>query len=111
MRRATAASAPALNARMKNAKNLFNESAKRGVAALLECGEIPENTADAIATYLLETKGLSKTQIGEYLGEHAELNVQVLAAFAHKHAFENKSFVDALRSVGAVCRTMRAARS
>merc|ERR1719201_2280725 len=98
VRRAQNNSGIKVTARARAARKLFNEKASKGVKALLDCGEIAEATPECIAAYLLETRGLSKTQIGEYLGEHADFNQKVLAAFSELHDFKDQPFLDSLRA-------------
>jgi brefeldin A-inhibited guanine nucleotide-exchange protein len=47
--------------------------------------------------FLLNTDGLDKTSIGEFLGEGDELNIATMHAFVDEMNFANTSFVDALR--------------
>lgn len=47
----------------------FNYKPKKGVEYLLEHGFIPDRDPNNIAKFLLQTDGLSKAVIGEYLGE------------------------------------------
>eukprot|EP00055_Hartaetosiga_balthica_P007774 m.27307 g.27307 ORF g.27307 m.27307 type:complete len:396 (+) comp5929_c0_seq1:73-1260(+) len=75
----------------------FNEKPKKGIKLFLECGEIEENTPEAIAKFLFESNDLNKGSIGEYLGEPGEFNLKVLSNFAELHSFEDLSFVDSLR--------------
>lgn len=75
---------------------LFNDSAKKGVAALKECNAI-DGSALSIAKFLFETERLNKTQIGEYLGENDPLNLEVLRLFASLHDFTGMTFDAALR--------------
>jgi Sec7-like guanine-nucleotide exchange factor len=49
-----------------NILTLFNI---KGIQFLLETGFISSKTPQDIATFLMHTEGLSKTMIGEYLGE------------------------------------------
>lgn len=41
----------------------------QGIEFLIETGFIPSKEPNAIARFLLETDGLNKAAIGEYLGE------------------------------------------
>lgn len=47
----------------------FNFKPKRGIEFFIETGFIPSSAPQDIARFLLETDGLSKAMIGEYLGE------------------------------------------
>lgn len=77
-------------------KKKFNMDAKKGMEFLIE-NSLVENTPDAIAQFLFNGEGLNKTSIGNYLGEKADLNIQVLKQFVHLHEFKNKTIVEALR--------------
>ncbi|OCH90953.1 hypothetical protein OBBRIDRAFT_887302 [Obba rivulosa] len=76
----------------------FNTKPKRGIQFFIETGFIPSNSAQDIAKFLLETDGLSKTMIGEYLGEGDEENIAIMHAFVDLMDFRNLAFVDALRT-------------
>ena len=45
----------------------------------------------------LQTEGLKKKAIGEYMGENVEPNLAVLKAFSKLHDFAGKDFDTALR--------------
>lgn len=79
-------------------KKNFNKNPKKGVTWLLETNVV-ENTAFGIADFLYRNsdKGLSKTAIGEYLGDNNDLNLRVLKEFVQLHDFTNKKLDDALR--------------
>ncbi|KAG6332941.1 hypothetical protein ID866_6147 [Astraeus odoratus] len=75
----------------------FNFKPKRGVQFLIGTGFIPSSSPADIARFLLNTNGLSKTMIGEYLGEGDEVNVAVMHAFVDSLDFRKLGFLDALR--------------
>mmetsp|Transcript_4076 Transcript_4076/g.15739 ORF Transcript_4076/g.15739 Transcript_4076/m.15739 type:complete len:405 (-) Transcript_4076:425-1639(-) len=75
----------------------FNLNPKRGIAYLLET-HILNNSAEEVAEFLFRTRGLNKTKIGEWLGEPEEMNVAALSHFCTCFDFEDKSFLDALRT-------------
>ncbi|KAL0579530.1 guanine nucleotide exchange protein for ADP-robosylation factor [Marasmius crinis-equi] len=75
----------------------FNFKPKRGIQFLIESGFIPSRTPQDIARFLLDTDGLSKAMIGEYLGEGDEENVAIMHSFVDMLDFTNLPFVDALR--------------
>jgi len=77
-------------------KKKFNISVSKGLEYLFKNGML-NNTAEDIAKFLYETEGLNKIKIGEYLGEHHEINLQVLKEFVALHTFENKRLDAALR--------------
>ncbi|EKM59125.1 uncharacterized protein PHACADRAFT_113382 [Phanerochaete carnosa HHB-10118-sp] len=75
----------------------FNYKPKRGIQFFLETGFISGPAPQDIARFLLETDGLSKAMIGEYLGEADEGNVATMHAFVDLMEFRGLEFVDALR--------------
>lgn len=74
----------------------FNMDPKKGIEYLVEHGHM-ENTAEDIAELLFKGEGLNKKAIGDYLGEHHELNRAVLKAFVNLHDFTDLILVQALR--------------
>ncbi|KAI0353492.1 Sec7-domain-containing protein [Trametes cingulata] len=76
----------------------FNFKPKRGIDFLIETGFIPSRDPKDIARFLLETDGLNKAAIGEYLGEGDEENIAIMHAFVDMMDLANMPFVDALRS-------------
>ncbi|ESK97600.1 sec7 guanine nucleotide exchange factor [Moniliophthora roreri MCA 2997] len=75
----------------------FNFKPKRGVQFFIETGFIPSSSPQDIARFLLNTDGLSKAAIGEYLGEGEEENIAIMHAFVDMLDFNNLPFVEALR--------------
>lgn len=75
----------------------FNFKPKRGIQFLLEAGFIASKDPRDIATFLLTTDGLSKSMIGEYLGEGDEENISIMHAFVDQLDFKDHPFIDALR--------------
>ncbi|KAJ7591093.1 sec7 guanine nucleotide exchange factor [Mycena floridula] len=75
----------------------FNFKPKRGIEFLVRAGFIPSKSPQDIATFLLNTDGLSKAMIGEYLGEGDEENIAIMHAFVDQMDFKNLPFVEALR--------------
>ncbi|EJD53498.1 Sec7-domain-containing protein [Auricularia subglabra TFB-10046 SS5] len=75
----------------------FNFKPKKGIEFFLDTGFIPSNTPQDIARFLLETEGLSKAAIGEYMGEGDDLNVAVMHAFIDMLDFTELNFLDSLR--------------
>ncbi|TFK93603.1 Sec7-domain-containing protein [Polyporus arcularius HHB13444] len=76
----------------------FNFKPKRGIQFLIEHGFIASNQPKDIARFLLETDGLNKAAIGEYLGEGDEENIAIMHAFVDLLDLSNMPFVDALRA-------------
>lgn len=77
-------------------RSKFNTDAKKGIEALIE-HKVISDTPESIAHYLLHTGGLSKTQIGKYLGEAEEKNQQVLKCFVEEQDFQGMNILQALR--------------
>lgn len=75
----------------------FNQKPKKGVPFLIENGFIPSDAPADIAKFLLETDGLDKATIGDYLGEGDAANIAIMHAFVDEMDFKNTPFVDALR--------------
>lgn len=75
----------------------FNYKPKKGLQYLLRDGFIETDTPHAIASFLLNTEGLDKAMVGDYLGE--EKNMQVLHSFVDQMDFSKLSFVEALRKL------------
>eukprot|EP00049_Salpingoeca_infusionum_P015767 m.309246 g.309246 ORF g.309246 m.309246 type:complete len:390 (+) comp15945_c3_seq2:224-1393(+) len=82
---------------LSKAQKLFNTKPKKGVEALIECGEIKEATPASVAQYLHATP-LSKAAIGEYLGEHDQFNLDVLREFCACQDYTEIAFDEALRT-------------
>ncbi|KAK4046554.1 guanine nucleotide exchange protein for ADP-robosylation factor [Microbotryomycetes sp. JL201] len=76
----------------------FNFKPKRGVDFLIDTGFIRSREPKDIARFLLQADGLDKAQIGEYLGEGDQDNINTMHAFVDFMDFANLAFVDALRS-------------
>ena len=77
----------------------FNEKPKKGVALAIADGLCVEQPR-SIAAFLLHAPGLDKTQIGEYVGNPAELNVATLREYVEAiglPTFPQLGFDDALR--------------
>jgi len=81
---------------MSMGKKKFNIDPKKGIEFLIENGLV-ENTPEAVASFLYNSEGLTKTAIGEYMGEKIDFNIEVLNRFVELHDFKNKILVDALR--------------
>ncbi|CEF68287.1 MIP16918p [Strongyloides ratti] len=74
----------------------FNNHPKKGLEYLFEYNII-DKTSEAVAEFLFNGEGLSKTAIGQYLGERDDFNLEVLDKFVKLHDFTNKELVDSLR--------------
>ncbi|KAG8436279.1 hypothetical protein GDO86_007402 [Hymenochirus boettgeri] len=79
-----------------SASRKFNMNPEKGIQLLIE-KKFVEKEPKHIATFLFQGAGLSKTAIGEYLGQRDPLNIQVLHEFVECHSFTNLNLVEALR--------------
>lgn len=76
----------------------FNWKPKKGVEYWLGTKLIASNTPEAIGAFLHDHfEELDKRQLGEYLGEGEEFNIQVMRAFVLQFNFTNLGLVSALR--------------
>ncbi|PHH70209.1 hypothetical protein CDD80_6166 [Ophiocordyceps camponoti-rufipedis] len=82
---------------LTNAIAQFNFKPKRGIKLLLRDGFIPSDSPQDIARFLLNEDKLDKAQIGEFLGEGDQQNIDIMHAFVDSMDFTRKRFVDALR--------------
>jgi brefeldin A-inhibited guanine nucleotide-exchange protein len=82
---------------MTNAIKAFNFKPKNGIKILLKEGFIPSDKPEDIAEFLIREERLDKSQIGEYLGEGDQKNIEIMHAFVDTMEFTKKRFVDALR--------------
>ncbi|WFD39955.1 guanine nucleotide exchange protein for ADP-robosylation factor [Malassezia japonica] len=75
----------------------FNYKPKRGIDRLIEHGFIRSRDPQAIARFLFYADGLSKANIGEYLGEGEPENIAIMHAFVDLMNFDQLPFTTALR--------------
>ena len=75
---------------------LFNEKPSKGIRLLIDGGLI-EDDPEAVASLLRVANGLDPRAIGEYLGDRAPFNVEVLDAFVASVDFAAMPFSAALR--------------
>ncbi|KAJ3290032.1 guanine nucleotide exchange protein for ADP-robosylation factor [Borealophlyctis nickersoniae] len=76
----------------------FNFKPKKGMQYLLDSNCIASRTPRDIARFLLNTEGLNKTMIGEFLGEGEDENIAIMHAFVDEMDFAGMRFVDAIRA-------------
>ncbi|XP_021190881.2 cytohesin-1 isoform X3 [Helicoverpa armigera] len=81
---------------MSIGRKKFNMDPKKGIEYLYENGLL-QRTPEDVAQFLHKGEGLSKTAIGDYLGERSEFNEAVLKAFVELHDFTDLILVQALR--------------
>ncbi|XP_053577201.1 cytohesin-4 [Bombina bombina] len=79
-----------------SARRKFNMDPEKGIQMLIE-KKLLERDPVKIAQFLYQEAGLSKTAIGEYLGQREALNLQVLQAFVDCHDLSKLNLVEALR--------------
>lgn len=82
---------------LMNAIRQFNFKPKKGIKLLLRDGFIDSDSPADVADFLLKEDKLDKAQIGEYLGEGDQQNIEIMHAFVDAMDFTKKRFVDALR--------------
>ncbi|KAK5652896.1 hypothetical protein OQA88_9562 [Cercophora sp. LCS_1] len=80
-----------------NAIKAFNFKPKNGIKLLLKEAFIPSDEPEDIAHFLRTEDRLDKAQIGEYLGEGDQKNIDIMHAFVDTMEFTKRRFVDALR--------------
>ncbi|XP_062871956.1 brefeldin A-inhibited guanine nucleotide-exchange protein 2 isoform X2 [Trichomycterus rosablanca] len=76
---------------------LFNKKPKRGVQYLQDQGMLGPTAMD-IAQFLHQEERLDTTQVGEFLGENAKFNKEVMYCYVDQLDFCGKDFVSALRT-------------
>lgn len=81
---------------MSIGRKKFNMDPKKGIEYLHENGLL-QRSAEDVAQFLHKGEGLSKTAIGDYLGERSAFHEDVLRAFVDLHDFTDLILVQALR--------------
>lgn len=76
----------------------FNWKPKKGLQILARNRFVDLNDYQNVARFLLNTEGLSKAALGEFLGEGDPENIAIMHAFVDELDFSNMQFVEALRS-------------
>ncbi|KAF4125399.1 brefeldin A-inhibited guanine nucleotide-exchange protein, partial [Geosmithia morbida] len=82
---------------LTNAIRQFNFKPKKGIKLLLRDGFIANDSPQEIASFLLREDKLDKAQIGEFLGEGDQKNIEIMHAFVDSMDFTKTRFVSALR--------------
>lgn len=80
-----------------NAVRQFNFKPKKGIKLLLRDGFIANDSPEEIASFLLKEDRLDKAQVGEFLGEGDQKNIDIMHAFVDSMDFAKTRFVAALR--------------
>lgn len=75
----------------------FNIKPKKGINAFISSGIVEDRNPTTIANVLLNTEGLDKALLGEYLGEGDPENIAIMHAFVDLMDFTSLPFVSALR--------------
>jgi len=78
------------------ARQKFNTDPKKGIEMMIS-NNLLNDTPEDIALFLYKGERLTKTKIGEYLGENKELNLIVLKKFVELFEFHKMDIVTALR--------------
>ena len=81
---------------LREGVRLFSQKPKKGILYLFDASLL-EDTPECIADFLLTTKDLNKSQIGEYIGEGDANNIKVMHVFIDSVDFTGMDLVAALR--------------
>ncbi|KAM9342974.1 brefeldin A-inhibited guanine nucleotide-exchange protein 2 [Pholidichthys leucotaenia] len=77
--------------------DLFNKKPRRGIQYLQDQGMLGPTPED-IAQFLHQEDRLDTTQVGEFLGENAKFNKEVMYCYVDQLDFCDRDFVSALRA-------------
>ncbi|CAM8991053.1 unnamed protein product [Rhodiola kirilowii] len=77
--------------------SLFNRKPKKGIEFLISANKVG-NSPEEIAAFLKNGSGLSKTMIGDYLGEREEMPLKVMHAYVEAFDFQGLEFDEAIRT-------------
>ncbi|EXB52664.1 Brefeldin A-inhibited guanine nucleotide-exchange protein 2 [Morus notabilis] len=77
--------------------SLFNRKPKKGIEFLINANKVG-SSPEEIAAFLKNASGLSKTLIGDYLGEREELSLKVMHAYVDSFDFQGMQFDEAIRA-------------
>uniref|UniRef100_A0A7N0TCL6 SEC7 domain-containing protein n=1 Tax=Kalanchoe fedtschenkoi TaxID=63787 RepID=A0A7N0TCL6_KALFE len=77
--------------------SLFNRKPKKGIEFLINANKLG-NSPEEIAVFLKNASGLSKTMIGDYLGEREEMSLKVMHAYVEAFDFQDMEFDEAIRT-------------
>jgi brefeldin A-inhibited guanine nucleotide-exchange protein len=75
----------------------FNKKPSLGIKHLISAGIIEANDAAAIARFLRDNPSVSKDHIGEYIGGHNDLNIEVLSEFTDCLNFRDMRIDEGMR--------------
>lgn len=85
-------------AQFQEAITVFNAKPKKGLAAMQSQGLVGHTALD-VARFLRDSKGLSKTSVGEYLGEGEPFPISVMHEYIDLLDFTGVEFDDAIRAL------------
>ncbi|KAJ6807493.1 brefeldin A-inhibited guanine nucleotide-exchange protein 2-like [Iris pallida] len=77
--------------------SLFNQKPKKGIEFLISANKVGDSPEE-IAAFLRNASGLSKTLIGDYLGEREELSLKVMHSYVDSFDFQDMEFDEAIRT-------------
>ncbi len=75
----------------------FQFSPKKGLKSFAANNFLPDSAPETVARFLLDTKALDKSAIGEFLGSGDDRNVAIMHAFVDRMDFRGMQFMQALR--------------
>ncbi|CAH8564731.1 unnamed protein product [Schistosoma turkestanicum] len=76
---------------------LFNQNQPLRCLRLLQENELIGESVESVAQFLLVEDRLSKSHVGDFLGENDPYNLRVMYAYVDQFDFTDKSFVPAMR--------------
>ncbi|CAH8874145.1 unnamed protein product [Trichobilharzia szidati] len=76
---------------------LFNQNQSLRCIRLLQENGLIGESIESVAQFLLTEERLSKSRVGDFLGENEPYNLRVMYAYVDQFDFTDKSFVPALR--------------
>eukprot|EP00397_Hematodinium_sp_SG-2012_P001747 GEMP01001752.1.p1 GENE.GEMP01001752.1~~GEMP01001752.1.p1 ORF type:complete len:1700 (+),score=348.55 GEMP01001752.1:43-5142(+) len=82
---------------LKKGVTKFNIKPKKGLEFFYSHNFIERDNPEAVAKFFLEVDGLSKTEIGDYLGENITFNKEVLHRLADSMVFADLDLDEGLR--------------
>ncbi|KAJ3307491.1 Brefeldin A-inhibited guanine nucleotide-exchange protein 2, partial [Blyttiomyces sp. JEL0837] len=83
---------------LKEAVTLFNHKPEKGLRLFRKHGFLTADDPESVARFLKSMSGLSKSALGDYLGEGDAFMIKVMHAFIDDLDFHGLDFVAALRS-------------
>ena len=87
----------AVKLQLQKAIRKFNFKPKHGVAHLVATGHIADKNPGDLAKFLYNCPSISKEKLGEFFGEEAPFNIEVMGEYADYMNFKNMNIDDGLR--------------